>query len=171
MEKVRILSFDPGTANTGWGIYEGNMVTKELHLTRHYGVFGTSKKDGDIRTRADIMAIQLRKLLNFDVDYVVIEDYTEQGVKSGKTYKDMSILIENMRMTCLNHHYIPTIWTNAEWKKLATGSSGLNKKQVQHFVRHKVKGTEVLGSRQVDVHVWDTAGIAYAKFMQLQGEL
>jgi hypothetical protein len=86
------------------------------------------------------------------------------------TYKDMSILIENMRGVCTTMKRVPDIWTNAFWKKLATGSSGLKKHQIQHFVQHKVKGTELLGSRASDTHVWDAAGIAYAKFLQLQGE-
>jgi Holliday junction resolvasome RuvABC endonuclease subunit len=170
-EKVRILAFDPGTANMGYAIIEGNMSTGIARLTAHHGVLKTSKKDGDIRTRADILGNEVKRLIQcFKPDYVVIEDYTEQGVKSGTTYKDMSILIENMRGVCTTMKRVPDIWTNAFWKKLATGSSGLKKHQIQHFVQHKVKGTELLGSRASDTHVWDAAGIAYAKFLQLQGE-
>lgn len=172
MEKVRILAFDPGTANLGYAVIEGNMKTGEVRLLPFYGVLKTSKSDGDIRTRADILGVAVRhKIEGYNPDFIVIEDYTEQGVKSGTTYKDMSILIENMRVTCIGMAQVPDIWTNAHWKKLATGSSGLKKHQVQHFVKHKVRGTEVLGSRASDTHVWDAVGIAYAKFSQLQGEL
>lgn len=170
MEKVRILSFDPGTANLGYAIIEGNMATGEARLTAHWGVLKTAKTDGDIRVRADILGASVKRLITcFKVDYIAIEDYTEQGVKSGKTYKDMSILIEHMRMVCRNEGFEASIYTNAEWKKIAVGTAGLNKPQIQHFVRHKVQGTEVLGSRASDTHVWDAVGIGYAKFRQLQG--
>jgi Holliday junction resolvasome RuvABC endonuclease subunit len=171
MEKVRILAFDPGTANCGWSLTIGDMETKTLRLSNFKGLFETSKEDGDIRKRADIIGEWMVDLIDLVTPtHITIEDYTEQGVRSGKTYKDMSILIENMRLTCRMKGFEARIRTNAEWKKLATGHAGLNKNQVMHFVRHKVQGTEILGSRGKDVHIWDTVGIAYAEFISLQGE-
>lgn len=171
MEKVRILSFDPGTANMGYGVIEGNTITKVVELTSHYGVLKTTKADGDIRARVDKLGRKIALLLEaLEVHYVVIEDYTEQGVRSGTTYKDMSILIEHMRMVCRAHGFEASIYTNSEWKRIAMGRGGLNKRQIQHFVKHTVKGVEKLGSRAVDTHVWDVVGIGYAKFRQLQGE-
>jgi len=167
MERVRILAFDPGTASTGWGIYEGNISSGELRFIDG-GVIESSKVVGDIRKRVDRIGGSVKMLIQaLAPTHVTIEDYTEQGVASGTTYKDMSILIEHMRMICRIEGYEASIRTNAEWKRIAVGTGGLNKTQIQHFVKHHVKGIEVLGSRKKDTHIWDTAGIAYAEFTML----
>lgn len=169
MEKVRILAFDPGTANMGYAVLEGNIKENWLRLEGG-GVIGTTKAHGDIRERVD----RLGELVVGNIEaakpsHIVIEDFIEQGVKSGTTYRDMSILIEHMRMLCRFEGFEATIYTNAEWKVLASGVRGLNKKQVQHLVKHNIEGTERLGDRQIDTHIWDCAGIGYAKFKELQG--
>ena len=170
MEKVRILAFDPGTANMGYAIVQGDVRTSNIELTDVYGVLTSSLKDGDIRTRVDLLSAKLAKLITAtQPTHVTIEDYVEQGVRSGTTYKDMTMLIENMRLTCRTLGYEANILANAEWKKIAVGTKGLNKKQIQHFVTHRVKGTHVLGSRNSDTHVWDSVGIGYAQFKLLQG--
>lgn len=172
MEKVRILGFDPGTANTGYALLQGDIPSKVVELTNHFGVLRTKKEDGDIRSRIDQLGSDMKKLIaQLQPAHVVIEDFVEQGKLVGKTYKEMAFLIEHMRLAGREMGYEVTIYENGEWKKIAIGAYRLNKEQVKHFVAHNVKNAkEFLGSRTA-THVWDSVGIAYAKYKQLQGEL
>jgi Holliday junction resolvasome RuvABC endonuclease subunit len=170
MDKVRILSFDPGTANMGWAYIEGNLKTSEVYATEHFGVKKTTMNDGDFRERIDILGEWLKSTIYLhQPTHIAIEDFTEQGVQTGTTYKVMATLIENMRMVCRGLGHEADIMTNAEWKKIATGSKGLNKDQVKHFVAHKIPGAEKHYTGRTASHVWDSAGIGYAKFKKLQG--
>lgn len=171
-EKVRILAFDPGTASMGYGTIEGNLATAEVTAKKHFGVLKSSLEDGEVRKRIDLLGAEYLNLLHvIHPTHVVIEDFTEQGSRTSRTiYKDMGSLIEHLRMAGRSMGYDVSIFDNAFWKKTATGSSGLNKDQVKHFVAHKIpKAKELLGSRTAN-HVWDAYGIAYAKFKQLQGD-
>lgn len=167
MTVLRILSFDPGTAETGWSLVEG--TEKELRLTEHFGVVKTSKEDGDVRFRIDRIGHEMRRLIEeLAPTHVVIEDFTEQGKRVGTTYKEMSWLIEHMRMVGREMDHVVTIYENAEWKQLAVGASRLNKDQVKHFVAHRVADAGVyLKGRPT--HIWDSVGIGYAKYKQLTG--
>lgn len=169
MTKVRILSFDPGTANMGWSYIEGNLSTFEVTATEYFGVVKTTMDDGDFRQRIDILGEWLKIILyTHQPTHVAIEDFTEQGVQTGTTYKIMATLIENMRMVCRGLGHEADIMTNAEWKKIATGSKGLNKDQVKHFVSHKIPGAKEHYKGRTATHVWDACGVGYAKFMKLQ---
>ena len=167
MTFVRILSFDPGTADTGWSLVEG--TEKDIRLTEHFGVIKTSKDDGDVRTRIDRIGHVMRTLIEeLEPTHVVIEDFTEQGKRVGTTYKEMSWLIEHMRMVGREAGHDITIYENAEWKQLAVGAGRLNKDQVKHFVAHRVAGAGTyLKGRPT--HIWDSVGIGYARFIQLTG--
>lgn len=169
-EWVRILAFDPGTASTGYGCIQGNIRTLEAKvITDFCGVIKTSITDGDVRKRIDDIGKEFKLLIEMTKpSHVVIEDFTEQGKQTGKTYKEMSWLIEHLRMAGREVGHEITIYENAEWKRIATGSKGLNKDQVKHFVSHKLKGTEGFKKRTA-THVWDACGIAYAKLKELQG--
>jgi len=170
VEQVRILGVDPGTASTGYALINGNVRTLIASVvTNECATIKTSLEDGDVRERIDIIGRTFQELvMRLEPDFVAIEDFTEQGKQTGKTYKEMSWLIEHFRMAGREIGYEVTIFENAEWKKIATGSKGLNKDQVKHFVAHKISGTEHFPKR-TPTHVWDACGIAYAKLKQLQG--
>ncbi len=111
----------------------------------------------------------MRELANtLDPTHIVIEDFTEQGKLVGKTYKEMSWLIEHMRLVSRELGHEATIYENAEWKKIAVGASRLNKTQVKHFVAHRVANAGVLLKGR-PTHIWDSVGIGYAKYIQLSG--
>lgn len=169
MELVRILSFDPGTADTGWSLIEG-VLRKEVKLTQHFGVLKTSMEDGDVRTRIDMLGEEMRGLVvRLDPTHIVIEDFTEQGKLVGKTYKEMSWLTEHMRLTGRELGHEVTIYENQEWKKIAVGASRLSKDQVKHFVAHRVANAGALLKGR-PTHIWDSVGIGYAKYNELQGD-
>lgn len=169
MDYVKILGIDPGTASTGIGLIDGNIRTCEAFVVPDWcKTIKTSIEDGDVRERIDAIGIEIANIVTCTTpDFVVIEDFTEQGKRTGTVYKEMSWLVEHLRMTC-RHLADTTIYENAEWKKLATGSKGLNKEQVKHFVANKISGTEAFKKRTPS-HVWDACGMAYAKLKQLQG--
>lgn len=165
---VSILAFDPGTADTGWALLNGEL-DDAIALTTHFGVLKTTQQDGDVRSRIDRIGEQMRSLIRVhSPTHIVIEDFTEQGKRVGKTYKEMSWLIEHMRLIGREEGFEVTIYENAQWKKLAVGASRLSKDQVKHFVGHLVQNTKVLQGKPT--HVWDSVGIGYAKYIDLQGE-
>jgi Holliday junction resolvasome RuvABC endonuclease subunit len=161
----RILAFDPGTENCGYAsiLYEG----KTVGMTRHFGVIRTSKADGDVRQRIDIIGGNMRQLISvIKPEHVVIEDFTEQGKAVGKTYKEMAWLTEHLRMVGRSMGYEVTVYENGEWKKLALGVMRANKEQVKHYVKHTLPEAEELLKRQ-PTHVWDSVGIGLAKYQTL----
>lgn len=170
IQQVRILGFDPGTANLGWARLDGHLGTGHIQATEHFGVAKTSLSDGDYRQRIDLLGEWFMETIEcHKPTHIVIEDFTEQGVVTGTVYKEMATLIEHMRMVCRMLGHEATIYENAEWKKIATGSKGLNKDQVKHFVAHKIPQAKELYKGRTVTHVWDSAGIGYAKFKQLTG--
>lgn len=171
LAKVRILGFDPGTANMGWAVIETTTDASEVRATSLFGVMKTTMDDGDFRMRIDKLGELIKKLVYaLEPDYIAIEDFTEQGVNSGKVYKEMATLIEHMRMAFRGMGLEAVIYTNSEWKKITTGSKGLNKEQVKHFVSHNVPFAKEFYRSNAATHVWDACGIAYARYLQLQGE-
>lgn len=169
--KVKILAFDPGTANCGFGCLEGDET--DVRATRVFGVIRTKKADGDVRKRIDIIGERAKSLIS-DVNptHIVIEDYTEQGIRSGKNYKELAWLTEHLRLVARGMGYEPTIYENRAWKKIALGVGHTNKQQVKHYVRHAIPNIELLLNRAPD-HVWDAFGMALAKRKELltKGEL
>lgn len=168
MEKVRILSFDPGTADMGWSAIEGYTERDTVSLTDFFGVLKTRKTDGTVRERIDMLGNSYAALIQeLNPTHVVIEDFTEQGKLVGKTYKEMSWLTEHLRLVGRELGYDVTIYENGVWKKLASGAARLSKDQVKHLVAHRVEfARELLGER-TPTHVWDSVGIGYAKFTEL----
>lgn len=163
--KVRILGFDPGTANTGYGCIEGN--SSEVKMTKHYGLLNTKKEDGEVRERIDTLGVMVRELVEIiKPTHIAIEDFTEQGKLVGKTYKEMAWLTEHLRMTTRELGYEVAIYENGEWKKQTMGVMRANKVQVQHFISHKIPGAKEALRKQKD-HVWDSVGIAYCKYTNL----
>jgi Holliday junction resolvasome RuvABC endonuclease subunit len=169
MAKVRILGFDPGTANMGWARLDGD--TSEIRATENFGVQKTSLSDGDFRKRIDILGDWMEGLIKFhNPSHLGIEDFTEQGVNAGKVYKEMATLIEHMRLVARGLGHEDVILTNSEWKMILTGSKGLNKDQVKHFVAHNVPNAKELYTGKTATHVWDACGIAYAKYFLIRGK-
>lgn len=162
----RILAFDPGTANCGYGCieYEG----EKLRLGDYFGTLKTKIEDGSVRERIDLLGERMQNLINLvKPDYLVIEDFTEQGKIVGTTYKEMAWLTEHMRMVGRKLDYEVTIYENGEWKKIALGAMRANKDQVKHYVKHQLPETETLLKKQA-THVWDSVGIALAKRKELK---
>lgn len=171
MAKVRILGFDPGTANTGYGLIEG-VINDIPALTQSNGVIKTTVKDGDVRDRIDAIGDKMRYLISHTKPtHIAIEDFTEQGKRVGTTYKEMAWLLEHMRLVSREMGFEAQIYTNAYWKKVTMGSAHVNKLQIQHFVTHHVTGAGNLLKKQ-PTHVWDSVAIANCTFTLLkQGEI
>lgn len=167
MDKVRILAFDPGTQNTGYAVLNGSLKTGKAELTKHFGVLKTTKHDGEIRERIDILGAGMKNLIDkLEPTHVAIEDFVEQGKFVGKTYKEMAFLIEHMRMAGRERGYEVSIYENGAWKKQTMRATRVNKTQVQHFISHKLPNAKKILNKQPD-HVWDSVGIAYCEFLLL----
>lgn len=176
MKRVRILAFDPGTANMGYstieGIPEHNIVTLG---GAYFGVLKTSKWQGDtevnIRERIDRLGFKIRELIvTIEPTHIAMEDFVEQGKLVGKTYKEMAFLTEHMRLLTRELGIPATIYANGEWKKKTLGIMRANKAQVQHYVARKLPEAVTLLAKQPD-HVWDSAGIGFCKWLDILNEL
>lgn len=170
---VRIVGVDPGTANTGYSLLSGNTAprTGYAHLT-DYGVWRTKKDEAwDVRDRIDYISNQLQAFITATkATHLAIEDFTEQGKLVGKTYKEMSWIVENFRGVGRTLGLPTAVYANAEWKKILLRARQANKHQVMHYV-----GINVLGAAQHLVgqpdHVWDSAAVGYCMFKQLKAGL
>ncbi len=166
MPKVRILSLDPGTQNTGYILLEGDLLSKEIAVEA-FGVLKTKVTDGDIRKRIDTLGNGVRKLIStFEPDYLVFEDFVEQGKMVGKTYKEMAFLIEHYRLIGRETGIPTEIYSNAYWKKHTLGVSGTNKAQVEHYVSRKIPETKRLLNKAPS-HVWDATAIGYCLWLSI----
>jgi Holliday junction resolvasome RuvABC endonuclease subunit len=167
---LTILGIDPGTANTGYAIIQGDTHTGKASLGS-FGVWQTTKASGlTVRDRIDSLADQYADLIRISgVQMVSVEDFTEQGRRVGKTYKDMAWLVENLRITGRTLGVPVYIYKNAEWKRIIMHAGQATKRQVQHFVSHNIAGAERL--RGFPDHVWDAAAIGYCLFWQRHLEI
>lgn len=166
-----VLSFDLGTANTGFTLLKANRgeSDKLCHPALIYiadcGMIKTKKLEGgssEVRERIDEIGKEFLKLVrDYAPTYIAIEDFTEQGKIVGKTYKEMSWLTEHFRLLGRTFAQDVSVYENGDWKKILMGASRLTKAQVQHCVRHKIMNSEVLD--KFPDHVWDAAGIGLAK--------
>lgn len=175
MPLIKILAFDPGTANTGYATLTGNTSTSEVHLAPYFGVQKTAKRDTNgneisIRERIDCLGVGMRTLITaLTPTHIAMEDFVEQGKFVGKTYKEMAYLTEHMRLVGREMGLEVTIYANGYWKKQTMKSSGTTKEQVQHFVSHKLPEAKALFIKQPN-HVWDSAGIGYCKWLEILSE-
>lgn len=164
VQEHRILSFDPGTANTGHGLLwsgdYGNLVDK-----RFIGVLRTTKELPD-RVRIDEIGRQARGLIEqIEPTAIGIEDWTFMG-KKGKQESSMPVLVEHLRMVSLSYNVPVFVFPNAEWKKLTLKIGGANKDQIKHYVQRRVANPDVLD--KVAQHAWDSIGICFAVLQELR---
>lgn len=167
---VRILAFDPGTANTGHSLLLGDIGSSEISIG-NFGVLRTSKmehgREVSIRSRIDHLGDMINTLIyETKPTHIAMEDFVEQGKYVGKTYKEMSYLIEHMRLLGRQAGHEVWIFSNAFWKRKTLGISGTNKKQIQHYVAHNIPGAGVLLQGRPE-HVWDSVGIGFCLFKML----
>lgn len=172
---VRILGIDPGTANCGYATIEGDLNTGTAVLlpSRCYGVVNTSISEGNVRERIDRIGEDVKLIVrqHSKPTHIAIEDFTEQGKRVGKTYKEMAWITEHLRMIGRELGYDVDIYENGYWKKHTLGIMRASKDQVQHYLGHKVEGAERLRSLPKSYnHIWDSVGIAYCKFLLLLGQ-
>jgi Holliday junction resolvasome RuvABC endonuclease subunit len=173
---VRILAFDPGTANMGYSTLQGNTKQNIAALDgAHFGVLKTSKWNGtaevEIRERIDRLGAMIKqRIIDIEPTHIAIEDFVEQGKLVGKTYKEMAYLTEHIRLLTRELGVPATIYPNGVWKKKTLGIMRANKAQVQHYVAHKLPEAVELLKKQPD-HVWDSAGIGYCKWLDILAEL
>lgn len=172
MAIVRILAFDPGTANMGYSTLNGDTKSNVVALGgAYFGVLKTSKwKEGSevpIRERLDNLGLGARQLIHtVEPTHIVIEDFVEQGRRVGKTYKEMAFLIEHMRLLGRDFGIEVDIYANGYWKKQTMNAPHASKVQVQHFVAHRLPEAKQILKGQPD-HVWDSVGIGYCKWLEL----
>jgi Holliday junction resolvasome RuvABC endonuclease subunit len=171
MSVVKILAFDPGTANMGYSELVGDTLTKKIVLTSVFGTLHTKKWDGDIelkiRDRIDDLGRQIRQGIEIaKPTHVAMEDFVEQGKLVGKTYKEMAYLTEHMRILTRELGVPATIYPNGDWKKKTMNARRATKQQVQHYVSHKLPETIILLAKEAD-HVWDSVGIGYCLWLDI----
>jgi Holliday junction resolvasome RuvABC endonuclease subunit len=160
--KVRILSFDPGTASTGYAVLHGNTIPKTTEDLFAFGMIRTRKVKGgssEVRERIDEIGQRLRQLVTeYRPTHIAVEDFTEQGKIVGKTYKEMAWLTEHFRLVGRELGIATAVYENGFWKRELTGAMRLNKAQVQHYVSHRLPKTVKQLAKQPD-HVWDSVGV------------
>lgn len=167
MTKVSILGVDPGTANTGYSLLVGNLQEQNVQL-HDFGMWKTKKsEDFSVRDRIDYLAAQYTGFIKSgEVTHIAIEDFTEQGKLVGKTYKEMSWLVEHLRIAGRTLGIPTYVYENAEWKRILLRARQANKNQVMHYVRIHVPGAADRLPGQPN-HVWDSVAIGYCLFKQL----
>lgn len=166
-ERVRILSFDPGTAETGFSqLHNAGVGDRELILY-DYGMIRTKKVAGgssEVRERIDFIGNEFRRLVKENnPTHIAVEDFTEQGKFVGKTYKEMAWLTEHFRMVGRELGLEVSVYENGYWKKVLTGAMRLNKTQVQHYVSTRLPQARKLLAKQ-PIHVWDAVAIGLCKY-------
>lgn len=162
--EVRIIGVDAGTANTGWCHLVGDMKSRKIYL-QAFGMLTTSKEDGDVRARIDMLGYALRnRIKDNGATHLAVEDFTEQGKIVGKTYKEMSWLTEHFRMVGREMGVETDIYPNAYWKKVLLKAPHASKVQVEHYVRMHLAEAHSL---KVPNHVWDSIAVGLCKFKLL----
>lgn len=159
----RILSFDPGPANTGYTlVWSGDYGV--LVDPRYSGVLRTSKDLPD-RERVDMIGDKALKLMQtVQPTAIAIEDWTYMG-KKGKQESKMPVLIEHLRMVSKGYGVPVFVFENAVWKKATLKIGGANKEQIKHYVGRKVANPDAL--ERLPQHVWDAVGISFAALKEL----
>lgn len=171
MAIITILSFDPGTANLGYSLLRGDTDASTIQITDTLGVLNTSKYENGvelhIRERIDHLGLNITHLVEkVKPSCISMEDFVEQGRFVGKTYRDMAYLTEHLRMLTRDLGTPATIYPNGYWKKQTLGIMRASKKQVQHYISHKLPEAATLLAKQPD-HVWDSVGIGYCMWLEL----
>lgn len=171
MNMSTILAFDPGTANMGYAVLEGDKSTSKIYITPTIGVLTTAKrangKEIAIRDRIDHLSISIQQLVEkVNPTDIVMEDFVEQGKFVGKTYKEMAFLTEHMRLLSKQLGRPATIYANGYWKKQTLGIMRASKIQVQHYISRRLPEAATVLKKQPD-HVWDAAGIGYCKWLEI----
>lgn len=163
----KILSIDPGLANTGYASIEYG-DTQQIRLGRAFGVLHTTQEDGSDRERIDKLNVEISKIvLNYQPDAIGIEDWSYMGNR-GKNESSMPALIENLRQLCRELNVPTYIYENPVWKKATLGIRTANKKQIQHFVSKRITDAPTILHRKPD-HVWDSVGICFAVYKNFIG--
>jgi Holliday junction resolvasome RuvABC endonuclease subunit len=183
---IKILGFDPGTANMGYAVVNGilrePLQASEAKFGNSFGVLATSKwsdmKAGGaktdrveipVRDRIDSLGRMIKGLVReVRPDYIAVEDFVEQGKRVGKTYKEMAFLIEHMRLLGRELEIDTRIYTNSYWKQRTLKTAHATKLQVQHYVAHKLPETAMVLCNQPD-HVWDSTAIGLCLWHELIG--
>lgn len=172
---MKILGIDPGLANTGWAILEGDLQTKTIRATSEFGVIKTVKwrdKKAKIqfhdRDRLDYIADEFRKITeNNSPQHIVIEDFVFFGNR-GATTSIMPVLIETLRMQGRALGYEVVILANGSWKKMLLKNHVANKNQVQHYV-HRALGldTKIWDKQDPGGHIRDAMALALTQWAYL----
>lgn len=165
MQEHRILSFDPGLANTGhallWSGDYGDLVDK-----RFCGVIRTEKEPLTDRERIDAVGVEAWAFINhIKPTAIAIEDWTYMG-KKGKQESIMPVLVEHLRMVAKGFGVPVFVYANAEWKKMTLKAGGANKDQIKHYVSRRVANPDVLD--RLPQHIWDAVGICFAALQQVR---
>lgn len=158
---INILGIDTGTQNTGCIILQGDLTTKTVRLL-DWKMIRTTKKDGTVRERIDRITDKIALYVKENsIDYIVLEDFTEQGIRTGTTHKEMAWLTEAIRSLGAKLNIPTFVFENKDWKKKTLGIYRANKKQVKHYIHWKLPESKHL-LKKCPNHVFDAAGIGYA---------
>jgi Holliday junction resolvasome RuvABC endonuclease subunit len=154
-----VLGIDPGTSNLGYGL----VTEREI---QEFGTIKLSKNDFEtLRHQVDCMGNNVRLLIRtYRPDAIVLEDFIEQGKNTGKTYKEMVMLTEHLRMVARSCNMEANIYTNGFWKRKTLKATRATKRQVQHYIKNKFPEASELLKRQPS-HVWDAVCIAYCHIL------
>ena len=163
-----IMGIDPGTVNLGYGLIDtaNNGVT-----IRDFGTIRLRRSDfSSMYEHIDCMGKNVRLFTeSLKPDEVVMEDFVEQGINSGKNYKEMAYIIEHLRLILRSLGYEAYIYSNGFWKKQTLKASKASKTQIKHYVSNNIPGaSEAL--KNESTHVWDSVCIAYCRYMILRRE-
>lgn len=163
---INILGIDTGTRNTGYSLLQGDTQNQTIRLL-DWEMIQTTKKDGDVRTRIDQITNKITTYIQHnDINYIALEDFTEQGIRTGTTHKEMAWLTEAIRSLGMQLNLKTIVYENKEWKKRTLGIYRATKKQVQHYVHWKLPETKQL-LKSSSNHIYDSVGIGYALWLDL----
>lgn len=164
--KINILGIDTGTRNTGCSVLTGDLASQTVYLS-DFCIIRTTKKDGSVRERIDQITNKIAAYVERgNIDYIVIEDFTEQGVRTGTIHKEMSWLTEAIRSLGMRLNCKTIVYENKEWKKKTLKIYRATKKQVQHYVHWKFPEAKKKLKGQPD-HIFDSIAIGHALWLEL----
>lgn len=181
LEKIRILSFDPGLSTAGWSYSEYRPKVGEMVVVR-FGTLYPNKDIGLRDTRPDVtrygsrimtlesLRVQFRELMDtYHPDFIVSED-AFYNPSRPTAYCALIQWLTTIALV-LHDEYQQTLFKLAPKiaKQVVSGFGGAEKLGVQYAIMHK---NDIRFKQKVDVsdlseHICDSIGIGYTFIQEI----